>query len=64
MGDKAKFQKKLGKRCPDCGDILELVTRTNIINGVKYSDEYEECDCGYSEKIKNNKKYRGLQEKY
>lgn len=59
MDNKAKFQKKLGKRCPDCDGSLELVSRASVIDGVKYFEEYEECDCGYSEKLrKSNKRYK------
>lgn len=49
---KRKFQKKLGKKCPECDGTLELVSRITNDNGVEYSEQYVECECGYSEKLK------------
>jgi uncharacterized protein with PIN domain len=52
MHDKRKVQKKLGKRCPECDGVLELVSKITKDDGVEYSEQYEECDCGYSERLK------------
>jgi uncharacterized protein with PIN domain len=57
MAEKFKKQKRLSKRCPDCGGILESVSHTHADDGVEYSEEYIECsECGYSEKMKSSPK--------
>ena len=46
--------KTLRRKCPDCGERLELVNRTQKDGGVSYSSNYEECqECGYSKKVAN-----------
>jgi uncharacterized protein with PIN domain len=50
-----KKNKRLGKKCPLCEGILEIVTRSENKQGVLYSEKYIEClECDYKEKIKNN----------
>jgi uncharacterized protein with PIN domain len=60
MAKKFKKQKRLSKRCPECGGILESVSHVHTDNGVEYSEEYIECsECGYSEKMKlSPKRYK------
>ena len=55
---KKKHQKTLGKSCPECDGTLELVSESYIRDGVQYTDQYEECDCGYKKKFKTNKRFR------
>jgi uncharacterized protein with PIN domain len=54
--DKKKIQKKTNKLCPDCGYPIEIVLHSKAINGVIYSDNYEECtECCYQELISNKR---------
>jgi ssDNA-binding Zn-finger/Zn-ribbon topoisomerase 1 len=58
MNDKKKIQKILKRKCPDCGEQLELVRRVQKDGGVSYSASYEECvDCDYQKKIINKHDY-------
>lgn len=54
--DKKKYNKKLGKICPECEGLLNLVSRKIKTNGIEYVEQYIECDCGYSEKFKVSNK--------
>lgn len=50
---KKKHQKTLDKRCPECDEPLQIVSETNVRDGIEYTDQYIECDgCGYKEKFK------------
>lgn len=55
-----KILKRTNKLCPDCGESNLLITeRSELREGVKYSDKYYEClICEYIEiiKDKHNKK--------
>ena len=47
---KSKKQRRLGRRCPDCGGELNIVVVDTFIDGVKYTEQIVECDwCDYYE---------------
>lgn len=55
MENKRKVQKFIRKPCGLCGGRVEIVLYSENINGVKYDEEYEECeDCQNRTKIKRN----------
>ena len=59
MVEKIKKQRRLSKKCPECGGVLEKIEHQDIIDGVIYSKIFIECsDCDYSKDIsdKRNKK--------
>jgi uncharacterized protein with PIN domain len=50
----AKFQKVIGKPCPDCGGSLVKILHEEVRDSVRYYEEYIECeDCNYSKKLKS-----------
>lgn len=56
---KKKFKKSFYKTCPECKDELFLVTDFFEKNGVEYSEQYIECECGYRRKYKvSTKNYK------
>lgn len=57
-GNKLKLQKKLGKRCPECGVLLEVVLHKFDNNRwVSQSEGFIQCpECGYSERKSNHKR--------
>jgi hypothetical protein len=61
MSDKKrKMQRRLGRKCPECGGELDFVALNTIKDGVLYSEKIIECqDCDYLEKYHiSNKKYK------
>jgi DNA-directed RNA polymerase subunit M/transcription elongation factor TFIIS len=49
-----KVQKRLNKRCPECSDVLEIVSYTEKNENVQFTKRYREChSCGYKEEIRN-----------
>ena len=48
-----KKVKTLSKRCPECSNRLSIIEYSKKMNGVVYTERYEECDvCDYSVEIK------------
>lgn len=59
MIQRKKFHKRSNRPCPECGSLLVEVSHIVDNGGVEYSERFIECDeCGYSQKIKNNKHQR------
>ena len=55
--NKLKLQKKLGKRCPECGCLLEVVSNSKNNVGFSQSESLIQCpDCGYNERKSNHKR--------
>jgi DNA-directed RNA polymerase subunit M/transcription elongation factor TFIIS len=54
--NKFKLQKKLGKCCPECNSLLEVVSIKIEHRGVLQSQSVIKCpDCGYCQKIKKSR---------
>jgi Zn ribbon nucleic-acid-binding protein len=49
--DKTKKRKTLSRPCPECEELLSIVSHTKFCNGVAYEVRFVEClTCGYREK--------------
>ena len=55
--NKLKLQKKLGKCCPECNSLLEVVSIKIEHRGVLQSQSVIKCpDCGFQQKRDNHKR--------
>lgn len=55
--NKLKLQKKLGKRCPECGALLEIVASSKNSIGFSQVESLIKCpSCDYSEKKSKHKR--------
>jgi Zn ribbon nucleic-acid-binding protein len=49
--DKTKIRKILNRPCPECEELLSVISHTKFSNGVAYEVRFVEClVCGYREK--------------
>jgi Zn ribbon nucleic-acid-binding protein len=56
---KKKLRKKLNKRCPECGGMLELFDYMEDRDGVGRTESWVECvRCDFSDELKNKKNRR------
>ena len=45
-----KIQKRLSRKCPECGSQLYIVLRSEVVDDVEYFKSYIECqNCFYEE---------------
>lgn len=45
------IQKRLSRRCPECDGQLCIMAHDEIVNGVKYSKSFVECENCFYQKL-------------
>jgi uncharacterized protein with PIN domain len=56
--ERKKFQRRLGKKCSQCGGTLQSFSKTTFSGGIQYEESVSECtDCGFVDKNKSNKSH-------